>query len=193
MRGASILYRAHRLRFILVLLFLLPFTVLMAALAYDGLVLGDKDVNGAWATPFIGALFIWFDYIVIVKLFRPPELEVTPRGIRWANYSMLEPSTWYDWNDIEGPEQSAGTNGISLLQIVVKSTGKKLRMPPSHFGATYEEMAAIIAAARAGRLISPDEWRSAHPQHPVRRWLIDWGLPLSLGVALGIGLVWLKH
>lgn len=177
----------------MLLLFLLPFTVLMAALAYDGLILGDKNVNGAWATPFIGALFIWFDYIVVVKLVRPPELEVTLRGIRWANYSMFEPSTWYGWDDIEGPEQSAGTNGIPLLQIVVRATGKKLRLPPSHFGATYEEMAAIIAAARSGKFVSPDEWHSTHPQHLLRRWLTDWGLPLSLGVAIAAVLIWLKH
>jgi len=131
MAGASILYRAHRLRFILVLSFLLPFTVLMAALAYDGLVLGDKDVNGAWATPVIGALFIWFDYVAIMKLFRPPELEVTPTGIRWANYSMLEPSAWYGWDDIEGPEQSAGTSGIPLLQIVVKATERSCVCRPA--------------------------------------------------------------
>lgn len=101
---------------------------------------------------------------------------------------MLQWPANYGWQDIEGPEQTSGAGGVPLLQLVVKATGRKLRLPPSHFGATYPEMESVISAAQAGRLISPQEWRSEHPQHRFRRWLSDWTVPLSLRAVAGFAL-----
>lgn len=69
----SILYRANRLRFIIVALFLIPVTALIAVWAYDGLVLHDPDVRDASLTFPLGALYIWFDYMVVAKLAWPPK------------------------------------------------------------------------------------------------------------------------
>jgi hypothetical protein len=130
--------------------------------------------------------------MLIAKLIWPPELEVSLKGIHWSNYAMLQWPATYDWQDIEGPEQTSGAQGVPLLQIVVKATGRKLRLPPSHFGASYDEMAAVISAARGGNLISPDQWRSEHPRHAIRHWLLDWGLPLGLAVVVALALGWFK-
>ena len=192
--NGSILYRAHRLRFfIIAALLAVPFTVLIAWTAYDGIFLGDRNVRGAWLAIPLGGLYLWFDYIIVVKLIWPPELQISLNGIRWANYAMLQWPASYAWQDIDGPEQTSGVHGVPLLQLVVKATARKLRLPPSHFGTTYDEMAAVISAARSGKLISPDEWRSEHPQHRFRDWLLDWGLPISLAVMVTIALGWFKH
>ncbi|HET8535215.1 MAG TPA: hypothetical protein VFL74_06665 [Sphingomicrobium sp.] len=188
-----ILYRANRLRFLIGVLILLPCTFGIAALGYDGLVLGDSEVRGAWLAIPLGAFFIWFDYMVAAKLIRPPELEISLKGIRWENCALLQWDTNYGWQDIDGPEHASSGYGVPLLQIVVKASGRKLSLAPSHFGATYSEMAEIILAARSGKLLSPEEWRSEHPQHPFRRWLLNWGLPLSLAVVIAIALGWFKH
>ena len=181
---ASILYRAHRLRFVLFAPIAIAFTVGMFALGYDGLIRGDHEVRGAWLCFPLCALFLWFDWIIFAKLIWPPEMEVSLTGIRWSNRSMLEPDTRYDWQNIEGPEQGFGSKGVSLLEIVVKTTGRRLRLPPSHFGATYDEMAAVITAAKNGHMISPQQWRHEHPQHPLKDWLINWGLPIAGGVLI---------
>ncbi len=189
----SILYRANRLRFALVALFVVPFTVLIAWLAYDGIFLGDTDVSDAWLTVPLGALYLWFDYALLAKLIWPPELEISPKGIRWSNYAMLQWNTDYDWAEIDGPEETFGVHGVPLLQFVVKATGRKLKLPPSHFGATYDEMSAVVSAAKGGTLISPEQWRSKHPPHAFLHWLLEWGLPLSLAVVIGIALGWFKY
>ena len=190
--NGSILYRANRLRFILVALFLFPVTALIAVWAYDGFVLRDPDVHDAWLSLLLGTLYIWFDYVIVAKLVRPPELEVSPTGIRWSNYAMLQSPANYRWQDIEGPEQTSGAHGVPLLQFVVKATGRKLKLPPSHFGATYDEMAAVISAAKGGTLLSPEQWRSEHPPHAFRHWLLEWGVPISLGVVVAIALGWFR-
>ena len=158
-----ILYRANRLRFVIAALFVVPFTVLIALLAYDGIFLGDTDVNGRWLTLPLAALYLWFDYMFVAKLIWPPELGVSLRGISWSNYAMLQWPANYAWQEVEGPELTSGAHGVALLQFVVKATGRNLKLPPSHVGATYEEMAAVISAARDGRLISPEQWRSQNP------------------------------
>jgi hypothetical protein len=191
--NGSILYRANRLRFILVALFIVPFTILAAWLAYDGIVLGDKDVRGAWLTIPLGALYVWFDYMLAAKLIWPPELGISQTGINWSNYAMMQWPATYGWQDVEGPEQTSGAHGVPLLQFVVKATGRKLKLAPSHFGATYGEMAAVISAAKGGTLISPEQWRSEHPPHVLRHWLLEWGLPLSLGVVVAFVLGWFQH
>ncbi|HEX5258447.1 MAG TPA: hypothetical protein VFW35_06670 [Sphingomicrobium sp.] len=187
-----IVYRAHRLRFVIAALLIVPFTFPIAWLGYNGIFLHDSDVRGAWLTPLLGGLYLWFDYMLLAKLIWPPELQVSLNGIRWSNYAMLQWPATYVWQDIEGPTQTNGAQGVPLLQIEVKATGRKLRLPPSHFGATYDEMAAVISAAHAGKLISPDEWRCEHPPHRLRHWLLDWGLPLGLAVGVAFALGWIK-
>jgi hypothetical protein len=190
--GSVLIYRAGRLRFVIGAALLVPFTALIAWLAYDGILLGDSEVTGAWLTiPLLG-LYIWFDYMLFAKLVWPPELQVSGQGIRWANYAMFQWPASYDWQDIDGPERINGASGVPLLQIVVKRTGRKLKLPPSHFGATYDEMEAAISAARTGKLFSPDAWRSEHPQQRFRHGLLGWGLPISLGVLVAIVLGWFK-
>jgi hypothetical protein len=191
--NGSILYRANRLRFILVALFLIPFTALIALWAYDGFVLRDPEVHDPWLTLPLGALYIWFDYMLVAKLVWPPELEVSLKGIRWSNCAMLQWPANFGWQDIEGPEQTSGAQGVPLLQFIVKATGRKLKLPPSHFGATYDEMLAVISAAKRGTLVSPEQWRSDHPPHTFRHWLLEWGLPLLLAVVVAIALGWFKH
>lgn len=187
-----ITYRAHRLRFVIGALFLLPFTFVIAWLAYDGIVLGDSEVSEAWLTiPLLG-LYLWFDYVIVAKLVWPPELQISLNGIAWSNYAMFQWPVSYGWQDIDGPEPTSGAYGVPLLQITVKQTGRKLKLPPSHFGATYDELAAVISAARAGNIISPESWLSEHPQHRFRRWLLDWGLPLSLAVVVAAALGWFR-
>jgi hypothetical protein len=188
----AIIYRAHRLRFVIAALLIVPLTFLVAWLAYDGIFPGDTDVPGAWfAIPLVG-LYLWFDYMLIAKLIWPPELQISLTGIRWSNYAMFQLPATYGWQDIEGPEQTSGAQGVPLLQIAVKATGRKLRLPPSHFGSTYDEMAAAISAARGGKLFSPEQWRSEHPAHSFQHWLLEWGLPLSLAVVVAIALGWFR-
>lgn len=191
--NGSILYRANRLRFVIVALFIVPFTALIGWLAYDGILLGDPDVRGAWLTLLLGPLYIWFDYMLAAKLIWPPQLEISTTGIRWSNRAMLQWPASYGWGDIDGPEQTSGVHGVPLLQFTIKATGRKLKLPPSHFGSTYDEMAAVISAAKGGKLISPEQWRSEHPPHAFRHWLLEWGLPLSLAVVVAIALGWFKH
>lgn len=183
-----IIYRAHRLRFIVAALILGPATALMLWLAYYGIVHRDIDVRGVLIAILVGPIYVWLDWGIFAKLIRPPEMDISLKGVRWSNYAMLERPTDYLWKELEGPEPATGGYGVPLLQFVVTSTGRKLRLPPGHFGATYDEMAAVISAARGGRLISPEQWRSQHPQHPFRHWLIDWGLPLLLGGIISIAL-----
>jgi hypothetical protein len=185
-------YRAHRLRFAIGVLILVPATALLGWLAYDGIVLGDRDVRGDWFIIPLGGLYVWLDCMLVAKLIWPPELQISLEGIRWANYALLQWPASYGWHDIEGPEQASSPHGVPLLQIVVKATGRKLKLPPSHFGATYDEMAAAISAAQAGRLISPNEWRSEHPSHRLRRWLLDAGLLIGLGLIAAIARGWFK-
>jgi hypothetical protein len=185
----SILYRANRLRFIVTAAVLFPMTVAIAALAYDGIVLDDTEVRGRWLLLPLGALYIWFDYVLAAKLIWPAELEISPKGVRWSNRAMLQWPASYGWQEVDGPQQTSGAHGVPLLQFTVKATGSKLRLPPSHFGATYDEMAAVISAAKGGTLISPEQWRTEHPPHAFRHWLVEWGLPIAGGAVLG----WLLH
>ena len=180
----TILYRAHRLRFALFTPIAISFTVGMFALGYDGLIRGDHEVRGAWLCLPLGALFLWFDWVLFAKLLWPPEMEVSLTGLRWANRSMLEPDTDYGWQDIDGPQQSIGGKGVPLLEMTVKATGRRLRLPPSHFGATYEEMAAVIAAAKSGTLVTPQQWRNDHPQNLLKDWVINWGFPIAGGLLI---------
>ena len=186
-------YRAHRLRFAIGALILVPATALLGWLAYDGIILGDREVREPWFILPLGGLYVWIDYILVAKLIWPPELQISREGIRWANYALLQWPASYEWHDIEGPEQASSPHGVPLLQIIVKATGRKLKLPPSHFGATYDEMSAVISAARAGKLIPPNQWRSEHPQHGLRHWLLDWSLPILLGVVIAVALGWFKH
>ena len=180
----TVLYRAHRLRFALFIPFAITFTVFTAALAYDGLILGDGEVRGAWLLLPLSGVFLWFDWVILAKLIWPPELEISPGGIRWENRSMREPSTFYVWQDIDGPEQSIGGKGVTLLEMTVIATSKRLRLPPSHCGATFDEMAAVMASAKRGVILSPQAWRAENPQHPVKDWVINWGLPLAGGALI---------
>lgn len=191
--NSLILYRANRLRFIIGALFLIPFTGLIAMWCYEGFVLRDHDVHDAWLSVPLGALYVWLDYLLVAKLLWPPELEISLKGIRWSNYAMLQWPASYGWQDIEGPQPTRGAQGVPLLRFVVKATGRKLELPPSHFGASYEEMAAVISAAKGGTLISPERWRTEHPPHAFRHWLLEWGLPLLLGVVVAIALGWFTH
>lgn len=184
--NGTITYRAHRLRFIVTALFLVPLTAGIAALAYDGVILGDPEVRSAWLLIALGPLYLWFDYIVLAKIVAPPEFALASEGFSWANAAMLEWSKTYNWSEISGPERVAGVNGVPLLQLIVKATGRKLLLPPSHFGSTYDEMAAAMAAARNGVPFSTDQWRSEHPSHPFEHWLKEWGLPLVGGVAMAL-------
>ena len=190
--NGTIIYRAHRLRFIVTALFLVPMTAGIAALAYDGVLLGDPAVRSAWLLIALGPLYLWFDYIVFAKIVSPPEFALSKEGITWANPALLEWSRRYSWSEINGPEKVAGSNGVPLLQIIVKATGRKLRLPPSHFGSTYDEMAAAMAAASNGASFLPEQWRSEHPPHPFKHWLQEWGLPLIGGVALALLISHLK-
>ena len=191
--NGSILYRANRLRFAVGALFLIAFTILIGWVAYNTIFLGDTDGRDAWMALPLLALYVWLDYVIVAKLIWPPELEITLSGIRWSNYAMLQWPTTYEWQEIEGPEQTSGAHGVPLLQVIVKATGRKLKLPPSHFGATYDEMAAVMSEAKAGKLVSPEKWRSEHPPHAFRHWVLDWGLPLSLGVLVAIALGWFKR
>jgi len=191
--NGALIYRAHRLRFILTALLLLPMTVGIGALVYDGVLLGDPEVRGAWLLLALGPIYLWLDYVTVAKLISPPEFEVSPAGIRWQNPAMLQWSREYNWNDIDGPEAISGKNGVPLLQVVVKASGRKLKLPPSHFGATYDEMAAVMSAARAGTFNSPQRWRAEHPQHPLKHWVLEWGLPLAGGIVLALVLHRSKH
>ena len=186
--NGSIDYCAHRLRFILAAVFLVPLTLGIGALAYDGVALGDTEVRSAWILVVLAPIYLWFDFIIVAKLISPPRLSISLSGIRWANPALLEWNTDYDWQDINGPEQTSGGGGVPLLQVVVKATGRKLKLPPSHFGATYDEMAAVISAARSGKLIAPEQWRSEHPQHPLKHWLVEWGLPIVGGLVIALTL-----
>jgi hypothetical protein len=191
--NGSIVYRAHRLRFTIAALFIIPMTVGIVALGYDGIVLGDPEVRGGWVLLALGPLYVWFDFMLLAKLISPPEVDISLKGIRWANPAMLQWSTDYSWQEIEGPDDTAGIHGVPLLQIVVKATGRKMQLPPSHFGATYEEMAAVMSAARAGKLISTEQWRSQHPQHALKHWFVEWGLPIVGGIVFGTLLHGWKH
>lgn len=165
--NGAIVYRASRLRFIIVALFVLPFTVLIAWWAYDGVLRGDTNVRESWVLVPLCAFYIWFDYVLVAKLVCPPELTISPTGIRWSNYAMLQWPANYEWTDLEGPDRTNDAHGGALLQFVVKATGRKLKLPPNHFGASYDEMAAVILAARNGQLISPEQWRTQHsPDQP---------------------------
>lgn len=170
-----------------------PMTGLIAWLAYDGVFLGDSEVRGAWLMIPTTGFYVWLDYVLVTKLLWPPELAVTLSGIRWSNYAMLQWPATYAWQEIDGPEQSSGSGGVPLLQFVVKASGRKLKLPPSHFGSTYDEMAAVVSGARNGKLMSSDEYRAEHPPHRLRHWLLDTGLPIALGLVIAIALGWSKH
>lgn len=134
--NGSITYRAHRLRFIVAALFLVPMTAGIAALAYEGLLLGDSAVRNAWVLIALGPIYLSFDYIVLAKIVSPPEFTLCAEGITWANPALFEWSRTYSWSEINGPEKTVGSIGVPLLQIIVKGTGRRLRLPPSHFGST---------------------------------------------------------
>lgn len=190
--NGSIRYRAHRLRFVITALVLIPLTMVIAWLAYDYIFLGAHNVRGEWLAIPLGGLYLWFDYMLLAKIIQPPELQISLEGIRWSNYAMLQWPVIYDWQEIDGPEPTSGNYDVPLLQLTVRATGRKLKMPPSHFGATYDEMAAVLSAARAGKLISPDEWRTDHPLKRFRQWFLNWGFPILLGLALAVALDWFK-
>jgi hypothetical protein len=172
-------------------LFLIPITILLVMMA------GYRPPDGEAANPLIelmiGGLYLWFDYMIIAKLIWPPEVEISLSGIRFSNRAMFASGS-YDWSELDGPVPgNGGSFQYRVPLLIMTAPDRTYRIPPSHFDATYAEMAAVIEAARDGRLIGPARWRSENPQHRVRHWLLDWGLPIALAVGLAIGLAYLRR
>lgn len=174
-----ILYRANRLRFAVATALIAPVAILFLVLAFSDFASGDGDQGLLMAG--LDLFFLWLGYIFVANSIWPPELEISFRGVRLFKRGLFVSGS-YAWEDLDGPVEVRGGYGVPLLQMIVRATGKKLRVPPSHFGATYEEMAAVIEGAQEGRLIDRARWRAEHPPHPLRDWLLDWGLPILLAV-----------
>jgi len=174
----------------LVALVFLPFSVAMFFAGWTNA--NFSDPSDVVFVALIGPLYLWFNYILLVKLIWPPEMEISANGIRVDNRALFAVGT-YGWSDIDGPDEGKGASGVPLLEMTVKASGKKIRMPPSHFGATYPEMAEVISSARSGHLIDPQLWRADHPRDKLRQRLKDWGLPLLFGGGVGIALALFNH
>lgn len=175
----SILYRVHRWRFVVLAPLAAVVTAIPIFMIY-AVTSGDVDGGSSalLVVPLIG-LAGYLDFVFAVKLIWPPEIEISLDGIRWLNRAMPG-SGRYAWNELDGPSEVRAGHGVSLLQMIVVATGRKLRYPPSHFGVTYDEMAAVIEAAQEGRLLDLQQWRRDHPGHPLLDWLLNWGLALAL-------------
>lgn len=154
--------------------------------------LTEGGVRNALLIPPMLGVIGYLDFVVAVKLIWPPEIEVSLGGLRWVNHTMRGSGN-YTWAELDGPSQVYAGHGVSLLQMTVMATGRTLKYPPSHFGATYAEMAAVIEAAQAGRLLDPQQWRRDHPPHPFRDWALDWGLPILGAIGVAWVMRWLGH
>jgi hypothetical protein len=156
-------------------------TAVSIAVAYVGIVNGDKDVKGAWLLVPMAVLLGWLTYKFVINLVRPPKLEVSRNGLSWTNFDAADAN--YRWQDIEGPQLKKVGRSALFMCFVVKATGRKVDLPLNDIGrATYDEIAAVISSAREGSVISPEEWRVEHPQHSFRRWMINWALPVAGGI-----------
>lgn len=182
--GDTVVYRAERARFIISTAFLLIPTGIAAALLYWDF--ADRDMVQLLPALLLFGLCGWMDFIVIMKSLWPPEVRIGTHSFAYTNRGLLVRGTSHAWNELEGPTQAAGSGGVPLVQMVVKATNKKLRFPPSHFGATYEEMAAVITAAQNGQTIDPAIWRVSHPRVSIPGWVA----PLLLLLGLVGGLLW---
>lgn len=183
-------YQASRPRFVIGTALLVPVTGLVLAGAYDELLAGSVGSFLFWLA--LGGLYLFLSYVFITKLIWPPQVEISPTGFRYTNRG-LRSGRDYRWEEVEGPTETRGAYGVPLVEMAVKSSGQKLRFPPSHFGASYGEMAAVINDARAGGSTTPEEWREEHPRNRLKEWMLDWGIPIFLGGAAGIVLSWFKH
>lgn len=181
----TISYKARRLRFGIGATLLIPMTAVMLWLADSAF---KRSAGQALLWSALVCLYVFLSYVVITKLVWPPEVEISVTGFRYTNRGLRIGGT-YRWDELDGPIQIPGVYGVPLVQMIVKSSGRKLRFPPSHFDATYGEMAAVIDNARAGHLVNPEGWREEHPRNRLREWTVQWGLP----IAGGIGLAWLLH
>ncbi len=156
--GDTVVYRAERARFIIGAAFLLIPTALAAALLYWDF--ADREMGQLFLAVLLFGLCGWMDFIVIMKSLWPPEVRIGTHSFAYTNRGLLVRGTSFAWNELDGPMQVAGSGGVPLVQMVVKATNKKLRFPPSHFGATYEEMAAVITSAQKGQIVDPTTWRA---------------------------------
>jgi hypothetical protein len=182
--GDTVVYRAERARFIIGTAFLLiPTGVAIALLYWD---FADRDTGQLFLAVLLLGLCSWMDIIVIMKALWPPEVRIGVHSFAYTNRGLLIRGTSHAWDELDGPTQVSGSGGVPLVQMIVKATNKKLRFPPSHFGANYDEMAAVITAAQKGQLVDPMTWRASHPRISIPGWVA----PLLLLVGLVGGLLW---
>lgn len=181
--------QAGRTRFILAALLIFPttiFSVIMICLLLSEGAGGPDFPKLFTGVPLVGVL-IWLCYADVGKMIWPPKLDLSLAGLRYAQRGRTET---YNWAELDGPTETSGAGGVPLLQMIVKASGKRLLIPPSHFRSTYAEMAGIVGDAQAGRLTSVEGWRSQHGNPSHRELLIR--LLIGLGaVALGVWLA--KH
>jgi hypothetical protein len=147
--GDVVRLRAGRTRYVIGVIFTAPF-----ALAGLRMILLRAISGDAW-TPNIFArllmwialegLLLWLLYVVITKAIWPPDLEVSATGLR---YSLQGKVRSYRWDELYGPDYMGGASGVPLLKLVVKSTGRLVLIPPTHFGMSYDRLAQIITRAR---------------------------------------------
>jgi len=167
-----IVYRAHRIGSASWTLFFVALTLLGAAVAYAGIIAGDQDARHAWLVAPVAALCAFLAYRFGTNLIWPPELEISREGLRWAHFDT--PDASFGWEDIDGPRLKKVGRAAQFVCFVVKATGRELDLALNDIGgATYDEIAAIISAARGGRIISPEEWRVHNPRHRIRDWLLN--------------------
>lgn len=182
----AVVYRAQRIGIILWVLVFVPLTVLCVALAFAGIVAGDKDVRFAWLMVPLAALFGLLSYGFVKNLIWLPRLEISREGLSWVNFDTSDAS--YSWEQIDGPQLKKVRlrNDIFFVCFIVKATGRELDLALNDIGgATYDEIAAVISSARKGTIISPEEWRVQNPQHRLRDGLVKWGLIIAGGILLG--------
>jgi hypothetical protein len=180
----SVVYRADRARFVIGSVFVMIPTAIAVALLYWDIT--DRDVGQILLAMLLLGFCGWIDFVVIMKALWPPEVRVGRDSFAYSNRALLVRGTDYRWSELDGPVQVTGSGGVPLVQMIVKATGKKLRFPPSHFGATYDEMANVITAAQSGRVLDPMTWRASHPRINIPGWLA----PLLLLVGIVGGLLW---
>ena len=179
----TIVYRAETSRFIVFSPLCVLFTALLVVLVYSNLI--DRDwVQAALTVGGLG-LFVFLDYVLLTKALWPPEVKISVDGFSYVNRG-LRIGGWYGWNDLDGPAQTAGGGGVPLVQMTIRSSGKKLKFPPSHFGVSYDEMAAAITEAQEGRIIDIAQWRGSHPNFRLPGWLA----PALFVVGIVGGLAW---
>jgi hypothetical protein len=157
----AIVYRARRLSLFLWVSVLIPLTALCIALAFAGIVAGDKDVRFARLTVPLAALFGLLSYRSVQNLISPPRLEISREGLSWANFNTADGS--YGWEEIDGPrlKKVRVRNDIFFVCFTVKPTGREVELPLNDIGvATYDELATVISSTREGTIISPEKRRN---------------------------------